>query len=91
MSDPIHLRTSGRVLKYALGSTGVQRASDVEDHGSVTAPAALSRNELLAMLHQSPATDGATSALNPYLRNTELSDEAYDEWLVRVCEQPNDD
>jgi hypothetical protein len=27
----------------------------------------------------------------PYLAGTELSAEAYNEWLARVCEQPDDD
>jgi hypothetical protein len=53
----------------------------------------------MAMLRGSPSGDPPTSVgdpqgagpLAPYLVGTELSAEAYKEWLTRVCEQPDDD
>lgn len=56
-------------------------------------------HEILAMLRGSRGGDPPTpiddpqaaGALAPYLAGTELSAEAYKEWLTRVCEQPDDD
>jgi hypothetical protein len=56
--------------------------------------AGLRREELVAMLRDRPGdpqTPQMQEAIAPYLAGTELSAEAYSEWLVRVCEQPDDD
>jgi hypothetical protein len=39
----------------------------------------------------SPGDPHMQEAIAPYLAGTELSAEAYSEWLARVCEQPDDD
>lgn len=39
----------------------------------------------------SPGDPQPQEAIAPYLSGTELSAEAYNEWLARVCEQPGDD
>jgi hypothetical protein len=60
--------------------------------------AGLRREELVAMLRDRTG-DPTMSAggpqmqepIAPYLAGTELSAEAYNEWLARVCEQPDDD
>jgi CHAT domain-containing protein len=59
----------------------------------------LGADEILAMFRSSPGGDPPTSvedlrsteALAPYLAGSELSADAYKEWLTRVCEQPDDD
>ena len=60
--------------------------------------AGLRRDELVAMLQDRPG-DPVTSRgdsqtqdeIAPYLSGTELSADAYNEWLTRVCEQPDGD
>ena len=58
-----------------------------------TGIAGLSAVELSAMIRQSPVGDPSVpGALAPYLAGTlGLSAEAYQEWLVRMCEQPDDE
>jgi hypothetical protein len=63
--------------------------------------AGLRREELVAMLRDragdpvmsagDPQIPQMQEAIAPYLAGTELSAEAYNEWLARVCEQPDDD
>ena len=60
--------------------------------------AGLRREDLVAMLRDragdpvmSPGDPQPQEAIAPYLSGTELSAEAYNEWLARVCEQPGDD
>ena len=53
--------------------------------------AGLRRDELVAMLQPSPGDSRTQHAIAPYLAGTELSAVAYNEWLARVCEQPDDD
>lgn len=82
------------VVRNARRATDVDvpLASDAaaEATSYVTGPAALWRSELRAMIHQGPSADGDLE-LGPYLFGTELSPAAYNEWLARVCEQPDDE
>lgn len=60
--------------------------------------AGLRRDEIVAMLRDrngdlvmSSGDPQTREAIAPYLAGTELSAEAYNDWMERVCEQPDDD
>jgi hypothetical protein len=79
-------------MSPARHSASRSASSPSEDAPSANGVAGLRSAELTALLHSSPTANLAAShALAPYLLDTPgLSPGAYNEWLTRVCEQPDD-
>lgn len=90
MSDPSRPGASSRDLSAAGRGARLPVAAPVAGPRAEGA-AGLRRDELVAMLRTSPGDSRTQDAIAPYLAGTELSAEAYNEWLTRVCEQPDDD
>jgi hypothetical protein len=97
MSDPRRPGASSRDLSVASSGVRSPRAAPVA--GPLAEGAAgLRRDEIVAMLRDrngdpvmSPGDPQTQDPIAPYLAGTELSAEAYNKWLARVCEQPDDD
>ncbi len=92
MSDPRRPGASSRDLLPAAGRGARLPVAAAPVAGlRAEGAAGLRRDELVAMLRPAPGDSRAQDAIAPYLAGTELSAEAYNEWLARVCEQPDDD
>jgi hypothetical protein len=81
-----------------VGQPAARREGKATAASYATSAAGLSRDELSAMIHDSPIGDRLASigdsrkpeTLALYLSATGLTAEAYNEWLARVCEQTDD-